>query len=89
MNGSTHTTQLQSSQDHDMLDGSDWECRTANTLRSNRKVFFLCISYSNVHGVFSFVPLPAGGCLLVFRPEWKPPALNIVLACGEVAAMHP
>ena len=28
----------------------------------------------------------AGGCLLVFRPEWKPPALNIVLACGEVAA---
>ena len=32
MNGSTHTSQLQSSQDHDMLDGSSWECCTANTL---------------------------------------------------------
>ena len=27
---------VQISQDHDMLDGSDWEYRTANTLTSHR-----------------------------------------------------
>ena len=36
-----------------------------------------------------FIPPRACGCLLVHRPESKPPALDIVLAHGAVVAMHP
>ena len=42
-----------------------------------------------LHVPDTFIPPQAGGCQLVHRPESKPPALDIVLACGEVAAMHP
>ena len=39
---------------------------------------------------FKFLTQPkAGGCLLVHSPKSKPPAFNIVLACGAVAAMQP
>ena len=37
----------------------------------------------------SIFPPRAVGCKLVHRPESQPPALGIVLACGEVVAMHP
>ena len=42
-----------------------------------------------LHVPGTYVAPRAGGCQLVHCPESKPPALGIVLACGEVAAMHP
>ena len=46
-------------------------------------------SVVSLHVPDPFYPPWAGGCLLVHRPESKPPALDIVLGCGAIASMHP
>ena len=43
----------------------------------------------DLHVPGTYYPNWAGSCRLVYRPESKPPALGIVLACGEVNGMHP
>ena len=52
-------------------------------------LYFLVMESFQLHVPGTYIPHWAVGCQFVHRPGSKPPALGTVLACGEVAALHP